>query len=58
MLTCKKAFEARDCISCKNCPANQLGKPAGSPISPSVKSSGQCSAYAGIPANQPRAAHG
>lgn len=45
MLTCKNTGKARDCVSCKHSPWNQVGKPAGQPIGPTVRKDGRCPQY-------------
>lgn len=47
-LTCKRSGEAKFCASCKHAKSNQLGKPSGQPISPSVKRDGSCAAFSQV----------
>jgi hypothetical protein len=48
-LTCKSKVAARDCVSCKLHSLNQLGKPAGHPVTPKVTADKKCSHYVGVP---------
>lgn len=48
MLTCKAFGKAKDCSSCRNAPVNQMGKPAGQPITPPVTKDGRCAQYAQV----------
>lgn len=47
-LTCRAPYTAKECADCKFNAANQRDKPAGQPITPSVRPDKRCRSFNGV----------